>query len=321
MGFTLALPTSVTYGYPTCSPTVTPLTFTCPNCFFGATAATLHSFPYTPVATITEHVFPFVKTYPNGTICTEFSTSTEFPVVTDPHLLNGPTFSDENQMTWATLNYSMAYPSTYVQYLGFEKDVFNADPTTVDDQSICSGEKTPTALFDNPTPAASYIYPLTVPPSTTTSDNTLYFSVPVPTNVLDYIESLASASNIAPYTNIKQCAVLRTSYVNFNGPIDAPTLTLCDTTYSTLTLTSSSTSSSASYGGEPAYPTYAPNPSTSISTIVHCSFGQATTVAIKAGVTPGIAGAEWQRPYTTFQKDYFIDQYPYSELKHNVAQF
>ena len=99
--------TSSISGYPTYSPSSSP-TFTCPNCFFGATSATLHSFPYTAVATITKHVYPIVSIYPNGTTCTDYSISTNFPTITDPHLLNGPTFTDKSQMTWTVSNYSMS---------------------------------------------------------------------------------------------------------------------------------------------------------------------------------------------------------------------
>ncbi|EME81285.1 uncharacterized protein MYCFIDRAFT_198052 [Pseudocercospora fijiensis CIRAD86] len=287
MALTPATSTPSFSVYPTYAPSPTP-SFTCPDCFFGATSATLHSFPYTFVATITEHVFPIVEIYPNGTVCTEYSTSTEFPTVTDPHLLNGPTFSDESQMTWTFANYSMAYPNTYVQYLGFERDSFTATPAIIDGASVCTGSMSTTAVHLPPqTTAASFIFPLTATPSTTTSDNTLYFSVPVAPQLVEYLEGLSEDPACLGLESIKQCAALQTSYVNFRGPIDAPTLTLCDTTYSTITSTSPCGCSTSS--------------PPSVTNILHCSFVKQQHVPNKAA-NPDLGGEEAMRPATTIEQ-------------------
>ncbi|KXS99390.1 hypothetical protein AC579_8800 [Pseudocercospora musae] len=292
MALPFALTASSISGYPTYTPLSSP-TFTCPNCFFGATSATLYSFPYTAVATITEHVFPIVGIYPNGTTCTDYSTSTNFPTITDPYLLNGPTFTDKSQMTWTVANYSMAYPNTYVQYLGFERDSFTATPEIVAGVSVCTGTLSSTAVqLPAQTTAASFIYPLTVTPSTTISDKTLYFSVPLASRLVEYLGGLARDPVCLGLESIKQCAALRTSYANFRGPVDAPTLTLCDTTYSTVAASAPTTSTGA------VYPTYPLPPVSSVTTILHCSFVKQLDVAIKAA-NDDLRGEAAMSPCTT----------------------
>lgn len=171
-----------------------------------------------------------------------------------------------------------------------EKDSVAPEPVTSAYSSLCLGDTSSTAI-ELPTriPSSRYIYPLTAAPWTVTSDNTLYFSVPVATQFLDYLEVLGNDSNCTDLTGVKQCAALTTSYANYDGPIDAPTVTLCDTTYATITTLATTTSDSCTC--EP--PSY-----DSISTIINCSFkkrqGDSTTLGI------GIRGKLENKPYTTW---------------------
>ncbi|KAK1065678.1 hypothetical protein LTR74_007716 [Friedmanniomyces endolithicus] len=83
------------------------------------------------------------------------TTTIDEPLVVFPTGAGGPviaTFTDPSQLTWSTLDTILTYPTTYVEYLGFD----GASATT----SGCAAGVTPTAIpLPSNVVAASLVYP------------------------------------------------------------------------------------------------------------------------------------------------------------------
>ncbi|TKA73049.1 hypothetical protein B0A55_08128 [Friedmanniomyces simplex] len=96
----------------------------CAPCVFSA-STTLLSFPYSVLQTFTVQVIPQI-TVRNGTSVTIGAKTT---TIDEPVVANGPTgpggpviatFTDPSLLTWSTLGTVLTYPTTYVEYLGFD---------------------------------------------------------------------------------------------------------------------------------------------------------------------------------------------------------
>lgn len=149
-------------------------------------------------------------------------------------------------------DYASSYPTTYAHYLGFERDSFAVETSIPVPQDICIGYKTtiPVAL-PAPTVPASFIYPAPTI-SYSTSDGTELISVPLPTALIDYLDSCDGVG----LESLKQCQSLSTWYTN--GP--PATQTDCvDTVMMRKTSTEASTSTlvSALYRDNPLTTTFA----------------------------------------------------------------
>ncbi|KAK0279653.1 hypothetical protein LTR35_008376 [Friedmanniomyces endolithicus] len=132
------------------------VTTSCAPCVFSA-STTLLSFPYSVIQTFTVQVIPQVIVR-NGTSITTgaITTTLDEPVVAEsPTGVGGPvivTFTDPSQITWSTLGTILTYPTTYVEYLGFD----GASATS----SGCAAGITPTAMpLPSNVVSASLIYP------------------------------------------------------------------------------------------------------------------------------------------------------------------
>lgn len=148
-------------------------------------------------------------------------------------------------------DHDRSYPTTYAHYLGFERDSFAVETSIPVPQDICIGYKTttPVALPASTAPA-SFIYPAPTF-SYSTSDGTELISVPLPTALIDYLDSCDGVG----LESLKQCQPLSTWYTN--GP--PATATDCvDTVEMRKTSTDASTSTlvSALYGENPLTTTF-----------------------------------------------------------------
>ncbi|CAK3871281.1 Hypothetical predicted protein [Lecanosticta acicola] len=223
----------------------------CPSCFFGAIAATLLSFPYDIVETITVTTIPYTSTCDDGDIITSTATITGTPTIT---LSSSASTFAVDHYTWDVSGVSMAYPSTYIQYLDFERDDFY--PTATED-TTCAGSTITTApALPSPTNPSAFIYPITDPIWTTTENHTLFFSVPLPTTLGLYLETLAQQEACATgFSNVLGCRALQTSWTNSPGP-------RCATTYYTSTDIATDTASGSVPAAlaTPAVPVYGPPP-------------------------------------------------------------
>lgn len=94
-----------------------PRSHDCADCLFGAATATLYSFPYTIVETLTVTVAPQLIVHPNGS--RETAITTRFP----PQLLNPSstgtmiTFSEDSEMTWFTRGLTMYVADRFSLYM------------------------------------------------------------------------------------------------------------------------------------------------------------------------------------------------------------
>lgn len=158
-------------------------------------------------------------------------------------------------------DHNRSYPTTYAHYLGFERDTFAVQTPIPVPQDICIGYKvtTPVALPASTVPA-SFIYPAPTI-SYSTSDGTELISVPLPTALVDYLDSCDGGG----LESVKQCQPLSGWYTN--GP--PATETNCVHTVmmrKTSTEASTSTFGSAMYRKDPLTTTFAdPLAPTSIS--------------------------------------------------------
>lgn len=157
----------------------------CPSCLLGPTSTSLLSFTYHAIETITVSVIPHVTVYTNGTEKTSFERITE----TDTDFVGGganateapKTFSDKKDLTWTVGDATLTWPTTYVQYCGFE------GATASPEASSTCAKVTDAVPLAIPASARSapFIYPLE-------SDLTAATTLPAP--LLDYIAQLPQIS-------------------------------------------------------------------------------------------------------------------------------
>ncbi|KAK5175211.1 uncharacterized protein LTR77_000348 [Saxophila tyrrhenica] len=157
----------------------------CPSCVFGATSTSVLSFSYHAVETITVSVIPHVTIYTNGTEKTSFESITETNtdyVGSGSNTTRPKTFTDKNDITWTVGDATLTYPTTYVQYLGFE-----GAPATTEDGETCA-EPTDASAVELPssTDMASFIYPL---------EANATGGMLLPTALLDYLAQLPEVSS------------------------------------------------------------------------------------------------------------------------------
>lgn len=134
-----------------------------------------------------------------------------------------------------------SYPTTYVEYVGFEKDSFTSQRQPLTTRGFFAGQIETTAIeLPTPTTPASFIYPHESPLITSVSENITYISVAVPTPLIDYLEQLADDSYGEPLS-IKGCSALPTYF--------APSTIIpstCYTAFSTLPSTTTAYTTSTS---------------------------------------------------------------------------
>ncbi|KAF2173794.1 hypothetical protein M409DRAFT_48718 [Zasmidium cellare ATCC 36951] len=239
-------------------------------CYFGATAASLHSFPYTIVATVTALFTPYVIFFDDGCVSTSICVETLYPhgITSAPGFT---VFSDLADMTWTKSDVPMSYPTTYVEYLGFEKDNYILNPDAVT-KGFCAGTTEPVPIeLPSPTTPASFIYPLQGPYAlaTSISQNTTYIAVPVYPAITDYLEQVVLNPSGEP-AGIKDCFPVQNYF-----PLSTVVSNTCYTAYSTLTssATTYTTSTSTCECGESTTTINSPivTPSFETLTVVNCN--------------------------------------------------
>lgn len=155
----------------------------CPSCVFGATSTSLHSFTYHAVQTITVSVIPHVTVYTNGTEKTSFEsiTETNTDYVGESNGTAPKTFSDKKDLTWTVGDATLTWPTTYVQYCGFE-----GATATAEGSSTCA-QVTDAVAVGIPASAQSapFIYPLEANATAATT---------LPSPLLDYLAQLPEVS-------------------------------------------------------------------------------------------------------------------------------
>ncbi len=146
----------------------------CPSCIFGAVASTSLSFTLHQIELITVSLIPKVTVYSNGSAVTntERVTQSFSELVGGANRNASTTYSDLNSITWTVGDATLTYPTTYIQYLGFEGAATTASES-------CAQETDVTAV-DLPTSVdiASFIYPATG-----------IGSMPLPTQLLEYLSN------------------------------------------------------------------------------------------------------------------------------------
>ncbi|KAF7197338.1 hypothetical protein HII31_01148 [Pseudocercospora fuligena] len=172
----------------------------CASCYFGPASTTLHSFPYKVMSTMTITVVPAVTIYPDGTHLTgvftppwrfhNWTNATAEPVVYFDHTAD---------MVWTVNGMEMFYPTTYVQYIKFQKAVRSSLRKTGREHLGCQSQLT-TYTLDVPTDVApaSLFYPLLY--------NRLLNIVPSP--LLEYLEEVGQSHNDTRFQNLKSCGAL-----------------------------------------------------------------------------------------------------------------
>jgi hypothetical protein len=135
----------------------------CPTCVFGATSTSLLSFTFQAVETITVSVIPHVTVFPNGTDTTSFERKT----LTETDYVGGGnggtttsrrTFTDKKEFEWTVGDATLTYPTTYIQYLGFQ----GAPATTTGAETCANPSDASPVSLPASTETASFIYPLGV---------------------------------------------------------------------------------------------------------------------------------------------------------------
>ena len=153
----------------------------CASCIFGAASTSILSFSYHAIETITVSVIPHVTVYTDGSRSTSFESITQTQtdlVGTGPGSNSSKTYTNLEDITWTVGDATLTYPTTYVQYLGFE-----GAPLTTDDGQTCA-QQTDVSAVELPasTDAASFIYPLAVNATA---------ALQLPTALLEYLGELA----------------------------------------------------------------------------------------------------------------------------------
>lgn len=131
----------------------------CASCVLGATSTSLLSFSYQAIQTIEVRVDTYVAVLPGGSRSTSYEshtlTGTEY--VGSGEGDNKPkTFNHPDELIWTVGDATLTYPTTYVQYLGFE-----GAPVTTDDGQSCANPTDASAIpLPSDADTASLIYPL-----------------------------------------------------------------------------------------------------------------------------------------------------------------
>lgn len=132
----------------------------CASCVLGATSTALLSFAYTKIETISVTVNTYIAVFPDGHRSTSFESVTS--IATD--VIGGAagnnsdykTFSNTDHLTWTVGDATLTYPTTYVQYLGFE-----GAPVETGNGQQCANPTDANALaIPATTDASAFIYPL-----------------------------------------------------------------------------------------------------------------------------------------------------------------
>ncbi|KAK3686634.1 hypothetical protein LTR37_019615 [Vermiconidia calcicola] len=176
----------------------------CASCVFGATSTSLLSFSAHAVETITVSVIPHLTLFANGgsTVNYESITQTGTDFVGSVSGV-AKTFDREDEITWTVGDATLTYPTTYVQYLGFE----GAAANTIDETCV---NPTSTAEVELPTPmdSAPFIYPLEANATSTL----------LPAPLLEYLDQIPVVQlqfNTVPLT---ECAGLDYKYTPATTP-------------------------------------------------------------------------------------------------------
>ena len=126
----------------------------CASCVLGATSTNLLSFTYKAVETITVTVNTYITEYPGGSRTTNYEsiTQTETDYVGGGSSGASKTFDKLDDLVWTVAGTVLTYPTTYVQYCGFEGGV------ATEDTCASAGDATAVGLPANTDPS-SLIYP------------------------------------------------------------------------------------------------------------------------------------------------------------------
>ena len=129
----------------------------CPSCVLGATSTSLLSLAYHTIETINVTVNTYITAYENGARSTSYEsiTQTLTDVIGSGSGKNASkTYTNLNDITWTVGDATLTYPTTYVQYLGFQGAP--AASETCADPAEASSVSLPAS-----TECAPFIYPLT----------------------------------------------------------------------------------------------------------------------------------------------------------------
>lgn len=197
----------------------------CPSCVFGATSTSLLSLAYHTIETINVTVNTYITVYPDGDRSTSYQSVTQNVtelVGSASGVGNNAsrTYTNLNDITWTLGDATLTYPTTYVQYLGFE----GAPATSNAGQTCADPAKAASVTLPASTEYAPFIYPFT-------TGATL-----LPAPLLEYLGQLAPVSAQFDGMPLTGCA-----------PLDFVPATTSSTPSSSSSLSQSPISSASAY--------------------------------------------------------------------------
>lgn len=172
-------------------------TTACPSCMFGAVSSTTLSFTAHAIETITVSIIPHVTVWTNGTEKTSYERITETKtdwVGSGSNTSIPETFTNKADITWTYGDATLTYPTSYLQFLGFE----GASAATDNGETCAKFSHATLVELPATTDAASFIYPLTAKTE----------SMALPTPLLDYLAQLPAVSEQFNGMLLRNCAPL-----------------------------------------------------------------------------------------------------------------
>ncbi|KAK3639110.1 hypothetical protein LTR56_012659 [Elasticomyces elasticus] len=171
-------------------------TTTCAPCVFGALETSVLSYTAHSFEHITVAIDTYFTVFPNHSQTSTTSRRTLTETLALPSNASAsPTFSNTDNITWTVGNATLTWPTTYVQYLQFA-----GAPATTDDGQLCAQQTDASYIMvPTSTDAASFIYP---------SSNATA-GMPLPTDLLEYLDSFPEISSQFLGDDLTECAPLK----------------------------------------------------------------------------------------------------------------